>query len=518
MSRQVSRHVHAPVVLGAATLLLFAALALAKLWQWRHWLITAYDAGIYYQALWLISHGQINAYNFLTSQPNLADATQWILIPVAFLTRLAGPLFPLLLQAASVALLAAALAVYARDRDLGPAAALLLFLVAAAHPAVLGTHLLDWHPDTLGAAALAWAMVFQGRGRTPVFVLFLVLALATKNQAAVPVAGYGLGLLGKALLAGGGNGGKVRARLLREGAWALGLSLLFLAGDEWATTALLGGRNLNVAADYASLGGSVTAVLGTLLRHPEVLAQRVALHLDYWRAMLEPLAYLPLLAPLSALSGLATLLANSLADQPSLTVPFNQYALWAAPGLLAAAVDTLARLRRLRLGRRRGSATARGALPRWRQAVAALLLLLVAGLSAGWLLRSTWPNEAWRLTPPAVEAELEAAARRIPPGAAVYGENGTFARVAWRRYGGSWPYTDFRSFAAAVPPGVPIYLFLAPDRAFAGMATDRERDLAARLEAAGARRVYDARGVFVLYVPREAAAAEAPAAAGGGGG
>ncbi|MCL6521551.1 MAG: DUF2079 domain-containing protein [Firmicutes bacterium] len=508
------------VLLAAATGLLFVAATAVKLWQYRHWLLTAYDAGIYYQAMWLVSHGLPDAYNFFTSQPNLADAEQWILFPLGFLTRLAGPLFPLAAQAAASALLAAAVAVYAHDRGLGTVTSFLLLAVAAAYPSVLGTHILDWHPDPVGAAALAWAAVLERRRREAPWerrreapwLAALLVALLTKNQAAVPVAAYGLGLLGKGLLA---RAAPERRLLLWHGLWALGLGALFLAGDEWAATALLGGRNLNVATDYASLGGSLPAVLLSILHHPLLVARRVAAHPDYWRAMLEPLAYLPLLAPLSALSGLAAMAADSLADQPALTLPYDQYALWAAPGLLLATVDALARLRAAGAGLRQGRPAVPGrALLRRLPPPAGLLSLAVLLLSARWLLGATLPNEAWRLRPPAAEADLRRATALIPPEAALYGENGTVSWLAWRRFSGSWPYTDFRRFVAALPEGVPLYVFAAPDLAFAGIDTAGERRLLARLEAAGARRLYDSGGVWLLEVPPGARARLAAAGAG----
>ncbi|MBE3589334.1 MAG: DUF2079 domain-containing protein, partial [Firmicutes bacterium] len=459
----------------------FAVLFAIKVWQWQQWLIAAFDGGLYMQALWLTGHGYWNAYNFYTSQPNLADANQWLLVPLGYLARLGGPVTALAVQALAGALLCAAALAYAQDRGWPLWATLAAGAVTFVHPSAFGTQVLDWHPDPLGVALLAWAIVFAGRKQFGRFLVCTLLALATKNQAAVAVGATGVSwLLASAL--------PHRRRVLPYGLWACVLAVLFLAGDEWMTR-WLGGRNLNVAVDYRSLGGSVAAVAANVLAHPGIVVERVAAHTRYWWTMLAPLGGLPLLAPLVALPGLAVMALNSLADHPALSLAYDQYALWALPALVFATVDAVTAAQTLagrflrRMDASSGRVSGRPLLALWVGAVCIL--------SFWSFLRLTLPNELWRLNPVRVRSDLVAAAQLIPGEAAVFGEPGTATTVAWRRYSGAWPWTDFRHFLEAVPTDVPVYVFVAPGRSFGGFAVDRERAWIAELRRKGAATVFE---------------------------
>ncbi|MBX5476131.1 MAG: DUF2079 domain-containing protein [Clostridia bacterium] len=486
----VSRALARMAAVGSACFM-FTALAAIKLWQWHQWLIAAFDGGLYMQALWLTGHGHWNAYNFYSSQPNLADANQWLLVPLGYLARLGGPPAALAVQALAGALLSGAAFAYAQDRGWPTWPALAMGAVTFVHPTAFGTQMLDWHPDPLGVASLAWAIVFAGRGQPGRFLLCTLLALLTKNQAAVAVGATGASwLLASALLG--------RRRALPYALWSCALAFLFLVGNEWATR-WLGGSNLNVAVDYRSLGGSIAAVALHVVTHPGVVIERVIDHSRYWWTMLAPLGGLPLLAPVVALPGLGVMALNSLADHPALTVAYDQYALWALPSLVFATVDAIAGTQALAARVRRGrrdNATPSNRL-RLLQKIAVSAVCVV---SLWWFLRETLPNELWRLNPVPVRADLVAAAQRIPKEAAVIGEPGTATAVAWRRYSGAWPFTDFRLFVDAVPRRVPVYVFVAPGRAFGGIAVARELAWIDGLRRRGAVTVFERNGVLLLRV------------------
>ena len=210
-----------------------------------------------------------------------------------------------------------------------------------------------------------------------------------------------------------------------------------------------------------SCGGSPGGIAKTALTHPGRIAEALTRHRDlaYLVDLLWPLAWLPLLSPLVALSALPELLLNLLSSTRTQTSIHFHYTAGAIPGLVAGAVLAAARIRRRR------------------PAAWALLgrTLVVVALLAGVLLG---PLPVWRHVPfgsdlaardGVVSAHDRAAARVlrvIPPDAAVSATNTLGAHLSARRRIFSFPVLREARWVA-VDLRSPSYLDDARGRKFA---------------------------------------------------
>lgn len=453
-----------------------------KLFQYRHWLLTAWDTGIYLHAMARIASGDWTGWNGLNGRPIAGDAAQWIVYALAPLLRLGGPPLLFALQGFALAFGAVPLALLAWRRW-GSFWALVMLPVLYAFPGVIAGVVVEWHPDALGFCFLAWAVYALESGRGRLLWPLLLATLSVKNQAAVAVAGLG------------------RRRIDRRALPAIGLPLaLLLAEERWILPRLAPGlRDHTIAASYGYLGSSLGGILLALLRHPAYLAGAVTRHAASWALALGFFAGLPLLAPLRALPALAVLLVNGLSRLSLPNRPYTQYTLWAAPFLAWGAVEAAAAWSRLRPAERLG----RAALP-------ALLLLAAAG---GLTLRATVPELAWRLRPlpPPLERSLDRAAALVPRQALLFGQTGTVVAFYDRPAIGAEPYDAYDGFVAGACRqglgGLRLWLLWAPGRSFAPIVPLRqqERDLAAILASGPFRLRYAADGVLLYEsaVPAE---------------
>lgn len=420
-----------------------------KIYQYRHWLVGAWDLGIYFTAMAAIGRGDWLGRTSLVGGPVLTDAGQWILYLLAPLFRIGGPVggpwLMFALQGFALGVGAVPLALMAW-RAWGRSWWALAMLPAIwAFPGTVATVAIDWHPDTLAFAFLTWALWAHDRNRAHLYYVLVALALLSKNQAVVPVVGMALWQLIAAFRRRDGLG-------LRRGLVTLAVSLGFFLLSEEVVLRVLGPGDKTILANYGHLGASVPAILANLVLHPGSLLDAVAKHADTWALLLGSLAWLPLLAPVRALPALAVLLVDSLSRFPLPNLPYSQYPLWALPFLAAATVDA-------------ASGTARRF--RWApEATAALLLVAATVVTVHWSL----PMELWRFRPPAprVVAALDAAVRRIPADAVVYGQTGTVGHLWDRPWVGAEPYDTFSGLLhQARRTESPVYVLFAPGVSYA---------------------------------------------------
>ncbi|MDI3297551.1 MAG: DUF2079 domain-containing protein [Bacillota bacterium] len=451
---------HTVWALAVAVSLLFTAV---KIYQYRYWLVGAWDLGIYFTAMAAIGRGDGLGRTTLAGGPIVADAGQWILYLLAPLFRAGGrtggPWLMFALQGFALGLGAVPLALTAWRAWGRSWWALAVPTALWAFPATVAVVTIDWHPDALAFAFLAWGLWADDQDRPRLYYGLVALALLSKNQAVVPVAGMALWQLISGLR--GRDGGRFRRGLVTL-VLALGL---FLVSEE-AVLPALGVRDSTVRANYGYLGGSVPAMLESLLLHPRFLADAVRMHPDTWSLLLGSLAWLPLLAPVRALPGFAVLLVNGLSRVPLPNLPYSQYPLWALPFLAAAAVDGIRAV--AQPGRKPDTGgRLRGGRERWVPATAGALLLAASLLVT---LRWSVPMEVWRLRPPAprVVAALDAAERMIPEDAVVYGQTGTVGRLWNRPWVAAEPYNSPGQLVSqARDSRSPVYVLFAPGVSYA---------------------------------------------------
>ena len=304
----------------------------------------ALDLGYYVQLVWNIAGGR-------GARVSLPEMHAWgdHLSPIMYLFAPAFWLAPgpvVLLVAQSVALALGAVPVFAIARlhlgDERPAAAFaVLYLL---NPSLHGINVRDFHAAALAIPLLLAAVWAAEAERPGFFALAAAAALACREDAALAVLGLGAWLA-------------VARRRWLWGASTAVVALAVLVVDVRYVIPWLRGEPYPHLARYARHGASLGEILAAPALHPLrtigtlLTADRVV----YVGALLAPLAFLPLLAPLEMLGALPALAQNLLASDPILYHHRTQYQSFVLPFLVVAAVSGYARLARAGAGRWRAT-------------------------------------------------------------------------------------------------------------------------------------------------------------------
>jgi uncharacterized membrane protein len=206
------------------------------------------------------------------------------------------------------------------------------------YPPLQWATLTEFHPVTLAAPLLMYCIWAAEERRYGLLSVLAVPTALTKEEVGLALAMLGLWMV-------------VRGLGRRYGIALAAASLV------WVAIALLvviphfnAGQGSEFVHRYGSLGPDGGGIAHTLLTRPWEAVQLVASYdrLSYLGALLIPLAFLSLAAPLLAAGALPELLINILADWfPQYSIEF-QYVAVIVPFLVAAAILGLARLRRAR--------------------------------------------------------------------------------------------------------------------------------------------------------------------------
>lgn len=403
-----------------------AALSLAR---HRAYATGRFDLGNMVQAVWNTAHGRIlestevSGAQFSRLGAHV-DPALALFAPLALVWPGADPL--LIAQAAIVAT-GALPAFWLGRRFLGDER---LALAAAAawllYPPLQFAVLFDFHPVTLAAPLLLFAIWAAAEGRVPLLALFGLLAIATQEQVGLAVAGIALWMAWRHP-ARRRAGASIAAAAVAWVAVAVAVVIPHFAVE---------GGNPHVRR-YGALGDGPSDILTTALTRPWELAQ-VALtpgRLGYLALLLLPVLFLPLLAPALLAGALPQVAINLLADTgPAQSIEYH-YAAVIAPFVIASAILGLARLResprRARLPRR---ALAPGALAAALVAGGLLVgarvgpLPLWSGVPLGW---DGSPHMTF--TPDAQARALARAVALVPPDARVSASNAPGAHLSARR-------------------------------------------------------------------------------------
>ena len=402
-----------------------AGMASLAVLQHRAFETGRFDVGNLTQAVWSTAHGRFLEVTDLRGDqisrlgshfdPLVAlFAPLWLLWP--------SPEMLLVVQAICVALGALPVYLLARKHLGSEGSGLAFALVYLLYPPTQWLVLDDFHPVALATPLLLGAIWFLDEDRLLPFALCAGAACLTKEQIGLVVAMLGLWY---AVAHGRRRAGTV-ILVLGLAISAIAIAIVIPHFEP--------GGTLPFAGRYTAVGGSPGGIVKTALTHPGRLAGTATRHRDlmYLLDLFVPLALLPLLAPLVALSALPELLLNLLSSTPEQTSIHYHYTAGAIPGLIAGAVLAAARIRRR--WPRAWSGGSRG--------------LVVAGIVAGILLG---PLPVWRHVPygsknstsdGVVTAHDDAAARVlsiIPAAAAVSATNKLGAHLSERRRIFSFP-------------------------------------------------------------------------------
>ena len=293
----------------------------------------ALDLGYYVQLTWNLARGA-GPYVSLPEMHAWGDhfsPIMYLLVPFFLVAPGAYPL--LVFQ--SVALALGALVVFGiaarRLGDERPAAVFaLLYLL---NPSLQGINVRDFHAAALAIPLLLAAVYFAEAERPWLFAASVLLALATREDAAIPVIGLGLWLA-------------LSKRHWRWGAVLVAGAFALLAADTRWLMPYFRGAPYPHLGRYAQLGRSVPEIVATVLLHPfRALGGLVTgKRLLYLGALFAPLAFLPLLSP-GALVGLAPALFENLLAQDKILFDYRtQYQSFVLPFLFLGAIAGYDRL------------------------------------------------------------------------------------------------------------------------------------------------------------------------------
>ena len=428
----------------------------------------ALDLGYYVQLAWNLARGA-------GARVSLPEMHAWgdHFSPIMYLFVPAFWLAPgpaVLLVAQSVALGLGALGVFGlaarRLGDERPAAVFaILYLV---HPSLHGINVRDFHSAALAVPLLLAAMYFVEVERPWLFAASVLLTLATREDAAVPVVGLGIWI----------------ALSKRRPVWGAvtgaGALAILLADTRWLIPHFRGAPYPHLGR-FAHLGSSVPEIVGATLLHPfRVLAGLVTgQRLVYLGALFAPLAFLPLLAPGVLLGLMPSLMENLLARDRILFDYRTQYQSFVLPFLFLAAIAGYDRLALRRPGP-------------WPKRVFVVAMLASLALSSGTMnnlsSRRFWPTpehrQAWQVL------------AQVPAGAAVSAQDRYVAHLS------------LRPLVFVFPEGLEkadyllLYLPSYPWRHSPGVIMAREGDRVTITNGAGGStyryRVADERGPYLL--------------------
>jgi uncharacterized membrane protein len=259
----------------------------------------------------------------------------------------------------------------------------------------------DIHPQAFAIPLLIAAALAFDRRRWGWCALALGLVAGCREDAAVALVGFALWLA------------LARREWMPAAALAVGAVLLLIFDTRVLMPYFRGEPYPHLVKRYSHLGSSLPDLLLTLVARPWRWVP-VVLHwpkLVYLLAMLAPLAFLPLLAPLALAGALPGLAVNLLSYDRVLFHHRSQYQVFVLPFLMLAAVEGGAVLQRW---------TASAATTPWRRRLTPRAAL-IAGVLVSTALSARTLNDLmmtrWRLSPE--QGAARSLMAQIPPEAAV---------------------------------------------------------------------------------------------------
>lgn len=289
-----------------------------------------FDLGIYDQGIWLLSQFKdpfvtIRGLDLFGHHANVV-----LLLFVPFYRLGAGPEFLLFAQVAVQASGAAAVYLLARDR-LGarwPAVALGAALLL--NPAYQFQTWNFFHPDALAVAPLLFAYWAARARRWRWFALAAVLAVASKEDVALPMAVIGV------LVAVRGD--------RRIGIVVTALSAAWFMVTTRVILPFFNGIGPFYDSFFGEFGDTASEVAVNVATNPGK-ALEVATRTDrmsYYRMMFAPFAFLPLFAPSTLLVAVPMLAVNALSTWPYQRDIRYHYTALVLAGLMLATVEAIA--------------------------------------------------------------------------------------------------------------------------------------------------------------------------------
>lgn len=414
----VERHAERLLILMVVGyVVVFSLASAAKFW----WFGQGHDLALHHQAIWNTVHGRVFAVTGFVHPSRLFGYDPYLIellvVPFYALVPSVHTLF--VLQSLALALGAVAVWRIAYAEGLPPAFALFMALLYLAYPTVQYTNLDAFRERSFGLCFFLWAMWAFRQERWRMFLLFLVLLIICRLEAALFASCFGI------------------YALLTHRSWRyvvvpllLGLGYFFVGNFVFVPLVNQGAPVSYVYDYFHPLGTSMGEVVMTVVTRPFYTfgVSFTWAKVVYVLLLLLPLAALPLLAPRELVFTLPILALNLLATKPQLSDARYWYSVLLVGPLVIAAIVATRRL------------LSQWKPTRWRRG------LVVVGLLAGMLTAQVFPrNPVVSLLlyhePPARVAAAQQMITRIPPDARVAATSRLAPHLV-RRYIYYYPLAD----------------------------------------------------------------------------
>lgn len=313
---------------GISTLILFTCSSL------RHILFqsTAFDLGIFDQAVYLISQGQTPISSYM-GYHILGDHAALIWYPLALLYKIYPSVYWLFaVQALALSLGAIPTWCLACQAGLKSSQAIALSVAYLLHPQVFNVNLFDFHPEVIALPTLLTAIWCAREKRFWWYGVNLIIVLACKAVLSLTVAAMGIWLMGFE-----------KRRWYGIFAIVLGLGWFFIASG--VIIPQFSGQEAAAVGRFSYLGNSVFEIIQNLIFKPGLILGKIFNldNLGYILLLFVPIAWgLSRQSIIPLFGAIPCIAVNIIADYQPQKDLVHQYSVPALPFLLLAVIASLA--------------------------------------------------------------------------------------------------------------------------------------------------------------------------------
>ena len=338
------------VILVLCTIFYAIYFSAASMARYANFNTGRFDLGNMVQTVWNTSQGRI----FVLTDPNGTETISRLAFHSDFILVFFAPIYALIphpnvlliTQAVVVALGGLFLYGIARILLKNNWAALLVSLAYLLNPSLQRANLYDFHAVVLATTFFLASWYFYLKKRYIVLVVFLFLAAITKEQIWAVTAIFGLYMCVTELinrLRKKNLHSVIKAKRFIYGILIFLVSLVMLYLILWQFIPMARGGQHFALEFYGEFGTSPSELVTSILTRPLDVLQTVTApdRIEYFKKLLLPLGFLPLLSPLVLVFILPDLAVNLLSSNPNFLQIYYQYTAVITPFLFIAAVYAL---------------------------------------------------------------------------------------------------------------------------------------------------------------------------------